>query len=54
MEPLPAHLKISPDFISYTAQDATPVVGGAAAPRLKVARLWEQEQGRSAFRVVRT
>ena len=45
IEPLPAHLKISPDFITYTAQEASPAVGGMAAPRLKVARL--QEQGRS-------
>lgn len=47
IEPLPAHLKISPGFITYTAQEASPAVGGMAAPRLKVARLREQEQGRS-------
>jgi len=50
VEPLPAHLKISPDFISYTSQEAAPAVGGRAAPRLKIARLREQEQGRSPVR----
>ncbi len=50
VEPLPAHLKISPDFISYASQEAAPAVGGRAAPRLKIARLREQEQGRSPVR----
>jgi hypothetical protein len=48
VEPLPAHLKISPDFIAYASQEAAPAVGGSAALRLKVARLREQEQGRSS------
>lgn len=54
VEPLPAHLKISPDFITYSAQDATPAVGGAAAARLKVARLRELDQGRSQVGGVKT